>query len=99
MGTAGDKKGSWRDQVVWISSPFTEADIPLDQMKKEKSLQIFYMPVSVPVVPAWILLIASVSFMLDHLVMANGHWRAHNLHARQTHSGSAAHNSKPKTDS
>lgn len=49
--------------------------------------------------PAWILLIASVSFMLDHLVMANGHWRAHNLHARQTHSGSAAHNSKPKTDS
>lgn len=50
-------------------------------------------------VPAWILLIASVSFMLDHLVMANGHWRAHNLHARQTHSGSAAHNSKPKTDS
>lgn len=43
-------------------------------------------------VPAWILLIASVSFMLDHLVMTNGHWRAHNLHARQTHSGKAADN-------
>jgi hypothetical protein len=37
-------------------------------------------------VPAWILLIAPVSFMLDHLVMSDGHWRAHYLHPRQTHS-------------
>lgn len=37
---------------------------------------------------ARILLIASVPFMLDHLVMTNGHRRAHNLHARQAHSGS-----------
>lgn len=26
--------------------------------------------------------------MFDHLVMTNGHWRAYNLHARQSHSGS-----------
>lgn len=37
-------------------------------------------------VPAWILLVASVSFMLYHLVMTNGHWGAHNLHAGQSHS-------------
>lgn len=47
---------SWRQEkfMTWsgrlnIFPFFTEADIPLDQMKKEKSLQIFYMPVSVPV--------------------------------------------------
>lgn len=27
--------------------------------------------------------------MLDHLVMPDGHWGAHDLHARQTHSGRA----------
>lgn len=37
---------------------------------------------------AWVLLIASVPSMFDHLVMTNGHWRAYDLHARQTHSGS-----------
>lgn len=37
---------------------------------------------------ARVLLIASVSFMLDHLVMANGHWGAHDLHPRQAHSRS-----------
>lgn len=45
-----------------------------------------------PSVPAWVLLVASVSFMLDHLVVTDGHWRAHDLHARQTHSGRAAQN-------
>lgn len=45
-----------------------------------------------PSVPAWVLLVASVSFMLDHLVVTDGHWRAHDLHARETHSGQAAQN-------
>lgn len=42
--------------------------------------------VSVSVLPAWVLLVASVSFMLDHLVMTNGHWGAYDLHARETDS-------------
>lgn len=42
--------------------------------------------VFVSVLPAWVLLIASVSFMLDHLVMTNGHRGAYDLHARETDS-------------
>lgn len=38
------------------------------------------------VLPAWVLLVASVSFMLDHLVMTNGHRGAYDLHARETDS-------------
>lgn len=42
--------------------------------------------VSASVLPAWVLLVASVSFMLDHLVMPNGHRGAYDLHARETDS-------------
>lgn len=41
---------------------------------------------AVSVLPAWVLLVASVSFMLDHLVMTNGHRGAYDLHARETDS-------------
>lgn len=47
-------------------------------------MKCLHMGVSVS--PAWVLLIASVSFMLDHLVMANDHRGAYDLHARETHS-------------
>lgn len=45
--------------------------------------------VSAGVSPAWVLLVASVSFMLDHLVMTDGHRGAYDLHARQADSADA----------
>lgn len=44
------------------------------------------MGVSAGLLPAWVLLVASVSFMLDHLVMTDGHRGAYDLHARQADS-------------
>lgn len=47
------------------------------------------MGISAGVLPAWVLLVASVSFMLDHLVMTDGHRGAYDLHARQADSADA----------
>lgn len=53
-------------------------------MKWANENACLHVPVSV--LPAWVLFIASVSFMLDHLVMTDGHRGAYDLHARETDS-------------
>ena len=44
--------------------------------------------------PAWVLLIPLVPFMLDHLIMANRHRGAHYLHPRETYS-EESHRERP----
>lgn len=60
--------------------------IPSDLKGVSRANEKARLHVSVSVSPAWVLLVASVSFMLNHLVMTNGHGGAYDLHAREADS-------------